>query len=152
MRLQIVGATIIFFCVVLAIASDNSIIRPADLSLAILYAQMLPAVFQQFLTMSTMLEANMSAPERVAWALQSTPQEADTMHLGKGTSDTDSALSMAKVKEDDDTDTVAAVPLTEVEKIEIGEATEQGEEEVIIPPLEWPSRGAIDIVDVHFIS
>lgn len=149
MRLQIVGATIIFFCVVLAIASDNSIIRPADLSLAILYAQMLPAVFQQFLTMSTMLEANMSAPERVAWALQSTPQEADTMHLGKGTSDTDSALSMAKVKEDDDTDTVAAVPLTEGEKIETGEATEQGEEEVIIPPLEWPSRGAIDIVDVH---
>ena len=74
MRLQTLGSTISFFCIVLQVTS-RGYISPEELSIAILYAQVLPVLCQQFLTMSTQLEASMASAERFKRAADDTPQE-----------------------------------------------------------------------------
>ena len=57
-------------------------ISPEELSIAILYAQVMPVLCQQFLTMSTQLEASMASAERFKRAVDETPQEGWTLGHG----------------------------------------------------------------------
>jgi len=73
-RLETMGATITFFCVLIQVVSKGYV-SPTAMALAVLYAQTLPRLCDYFLRSSAFLEAAMASVERVKHAIDTVPQE-----------------------------------------------------------------------------
>ena len=121
LRLEILGASVAFLCILIQVLS-RGIISPDALSLAVLYAQALPKLCENFLRVSAFLEATMSSCERVKNAISYTPQEnyISVRSYVPNSEVSDSIDDVNAIK--------SPVPI-----------------QTIIPPLEWPKHGNIEV-------
>ena len=87
MRLNTAGSAITFFCIVAQVVT-RGYISTSDLSIAILYAQLLPALLQAFLFQSSQLEAQMASGEVQTGggehAAGGADAKASAVHAGRG--------------------------------------------------------------------
>ena len=171
-RLETVGASITFFCILIQVLSKG-FVSPEDMALAVLYAQTLPRLCDNFLRATSFLEAAMSSVERVKHALDTVPRENYDTGRGYG-SKTTAAVSLPVIKEVTEVDKGGPVQeqrrgiemsifYKSKSKINENKADASGwsgsesvrqsllqadgdtETVTIIPPPDWPSEGAIEV-------
>ncbi len=167
-RLETMGATITFFCVLIQVVSKGYV-SPTSMALAVLYAQTLPRLCDYFLRSSAFLEAAMASVERVKYAIDTVPQENyDTgrSYAGPGYGADkkekkemllDAGASSGSSRNDKDADSAAQPSgeslsstraLLPVPAPLPHSAAEPAGPVTVIPPEDWPTHGVVEITNL----